>query len=188
MPGPSLKWRTSPPPPPLPSPSRTLIATFGSYFVRECHDSLICFDARPVGEIAEYAPAHRQRFEDAGKPASKFTYTFWLWMNSDLSKHFFSSGRRLSSSNCSFIVYSNALRPRQLPSVDRSMPNRHAHVRIGPIVRRVRNTYKKRLSETFTSVLWDSAGYQNALLSIKSQPDDNNGLRDRFQTLRNKIQ
>ena len=57
-----------------------------------------------VGEIAEYAAAHLQRLEDAGKPAGKFTYTFWPWMNS-LKAFFFSSGRRLSSSNCSFIVY-----------------------------------------------------------------------------------
>ena len=171
MPGPSLKRRTSPPPPPPP----TSLPLSGPgwlhlvvYFVRECHDFLICFDSRTVGEIAEYAATHRQRLEDAGKPASKFTYTSWLWMNSDLSKHFFSSGRRLSCSNCSFIVYSNALRPRQLPSVDMSMPNCHAHVRIGPIVRRVRNTYKKRLSETLRYVLCDSAEYLYALLRIKS--------------------
>ena len=154
----------STPPPPFPSPLRTWIATFGSLF---------CPWMSWFPDLSARLQNTRQRIgsdrlEDAGKPGSKFTYTFWLWMNSDLSKHFFSSGRRLSCSNCSFIVYSNALRPRQLPSVDMSMPNRHAHVQIGPIVRRVRNTYKKRLSERLTYVLCDSVEYLYALLRIKS--------------------
>ena len=42
------------------------------FFGREHHDFLICFDARTVGEIAEYAVVHLQRLEDAGKPVAKF--------------------------------------------------------------------------------------------------------------------
>ena len=92
-----------------------------------------------VGEIAEYAAAHLQLLEDAGKPAGKFTYTFWPWMNS-LKAFFFlqEEGFQVRTTLSLFTV--NARRLRQLPSVDMSMPNRHAQLRIGPIVRRVRNT------------------------------------------------
>ena len=172
MPEPSLKWRTCPPPtppPPFPSPLRTWIATFGSLFCPWMSWFPDFFDSRTVGEIAEYAAAHRQRSIGRRWKTSKQIYIHILALNEFWPlKAFFSSGRRLSCSNCSFIVYSNALRPRQLPSVDMSMPNRHAHVQIGPIVRRVRNTYKKRLSETLTYVLCDSVEYLYALLRIKS--------------------
>ena len=40
------------------------------YFCREEHDALICFDARTVRWIADYAEVHLQRLEDAGKNQS----------------------------------------------------------------------------------------------------------------------
>ena len=104
-----------------------------------------------VGEIAEYAAAHQQRLEDSGKPADQFTYTFCMAMNEFSQSFFFFFLRRLSSLNCSFIVYYKRSSVfRQLPSVDMSVPNRHAHVRIGLIVRHIRNAYQKRLSEKLT--------------------------------------
>ena len=53
--------------------------------------------------------------------------------------------------NWSFIVYCKRSSVfRQLPSVEMSITNRHAHVRIGPIVRHIRNAYQKCLPEKLT--------------------------------------
>ena len=73
------------------------------FFGHEDHDFLICFDARIVGLIAEFAAVHLQWLEDTGNPVSKFTSNVWPWRNS--LKAFFLFRRRLSSSKCSFSVY-----------------------------------------------------------------------------------
>ena len=151
MPGPSLKWHTSPPHSPLPLDLDSYIWQF----ILSVNVIISWFVLSPasVGEIAEYAAAHQQRLEDSGNPADQFTYiyTFCMAMNEFSQSFFFSSRRRLSSLNCSFIVYYKRSSVfRQLPSVDMSVPNRHAHVRIGPIVRHIRNAYQKRLSEKLT--------------------------------------
>ena len=61
--------------------ARCLYFCFGC----EYHDFLICFDARTVSYIAEYAAVNLQQLEDAGKPVDKFTSKFWPWRN---LKHF----------------------------------------------------------------------------------------------------
>ena len=106
--------------------------------------------------------------EDVGKPASKFTNTFWPWMNSLKAIFFFRKKAFTVQTALSFFTV-NALVRRQLPSVDMSMPNRHAHVRIGPI-------WDPPIKDTRICPC-DSTGYQNELLCTKSQTDFNNGLR-----------
>ena len=61
-------------------------------------------------------------------------------MNSLKAFFFFLQGEGFQVRTAVSLFTVNALRLRQLPSVDMSMPTRHAQLRIGPIVRRVRNT------------------------------------------------
>ena len=88
------------------------------------------------------------------QPANLHTHSGLEWI---LSKHFFflqEEGFQVRTALSLFTV--NALRLRQLPSVDMSMPNRHAQLRIGPIVRREarkKHRYQKRLSEKLTYFL-----------------------------------
>ena len=56
-----------------------------------------------------------------------------------LSKNFFFQGEGFQVWTALSLFTVNAPWLCQLPSVDMSLPNRHAHVRFGPIVRRVKN-------------------------------------------------
>ena len=82
--------------------------------------------------VAEYAAVHLQRSDWKRWKTSRQICKRILALKDFLSKRCFLSRKRLSSSNCSFVVH----RKRSFWHV--TAPNRHAH-RIGPIVKRVRN-------------------------------------------------
>ena len=120
-----------------------------------------------VGGIAEYATVHLQRLEDAGNTSfGEFTNTLWPWRNS--SKAIFCWGRRLSRSNCSFIVYCTKKKKLfanflLLTCLTCTEPSRTCT----PIVRRVRN------SPIRNALIYpcDSAGCQNEFLCTNSRMD-----------------
>ena len=125
---------------PLSPPPLTWIAIFGSLFCpwRSWFPDLFC--RQPVSARLQNT---RQRISSDWKtledhPANLHTHSGLEWI---LSKHFFfSSGRRLSSSNCSFIVYCKRSSASPTSFCWHVYANRHAQLRIGPTVRRVRNT------------------------------------------------
>lgn len=136
------------------------------------HDFLINFVLALVcvAAISEYTAVHLLCLEDTGKPVRKFTNTFCPWRNS--LKIFFCSGRRLSSSNCSVIVYCKCSLPTS---------NCHAQVRIGPIVRCIKKTIWKlpilRNAHIYcTLYLSNYAEYQNELCGTNLQTDYTNGI------------
>ena len=108
--------------------------------------------------------------EDAGKPNLR-----WYVSLKEFSQSiFFLFRRRLSSSNCSFIVYWNT--PCQLPSHCElwhlTAPNHHTHITIGPIVRCVRNPPIKN-AHIYPC---NYAGYQNELWCTHLHTVYTNGL------------
>lgn len=116
------------------------------FFLRECYICIMIswfvLALACVAAISEYTAVHLLCLEDTGKPVRKFTNTFCPWRIS--LKIFFCSGRRLSSSNCSVIVYCK----HSLPT-----SNCHAHVRIGPIVRCVKK-HVKTANEKCSHILY----------------------------------
>ena len=123
-----------------------------------------------IAETAEYAVVHQQGLEDTGKPVGKFTNTFLPWRNS-LKTFFFSSRTRLSSSNCSFIVYCKRCLPTSFcwrvikkPQMSRTGENWTNHEACKKPIRNppIRNDHIYPC---------DSAGYQNKLLYTNSQTD-----------------
>ena len=97
---------------------------------------------------------------------------------------FFLFRRRLSSSKCSFIVYWKSSLPTLFCECEHvTAPNRHAHVRIVPIVRRIRNPPIRNGH----ICPCDSSGYQNELLYTNSPTDYENGLDECVGRLRRRL-
>ena len=109
------------------------------YFVREYHDFLICLDLSQCRRDCRIRGSPSSAIGRRWK-TSRQIYIHILALNEFSQSIFFlqEEGFQVRTTLSLFTV--NARRLRQLPSVDMSMPNRHAQLRIGPIVRRVRNT------------------------------------------------
>ena len=153
----------------------TWIATCVYFFPVNIMISWFVFTLASVDEIAEYAAVHLQRLEDAGKQSANLQ-THILALNEFSWIFFQEEDFQVRTALSLFTV--NAPRPCQLSSGDMSLPNLHAHVRFGPIVRRVKKPIRNPLISNAQICPCDSAGYQNELLGTNSQTDYNNGLRD----------
>ena len=108
------------------------------YFFREYHDFLICFHAcqcrRDCRICGSTSTAIGRRWKTVGN-----LQTHILALNEFSQRIFFFQGESFQVWTALSLFTVNAPWLCQLPSVDMSLPNRHAHVRFGPIVRRVKN-------------------------------------------------
>ena len=154
----------------------TWIATCVYFFSREYHDFLICFHAcqcrRDCRIRGSASTAIGRRWKTVGKFTNTYSGHEWIF-----PKNFF-SGRRLSSSNSSFIVYckrSSAL-PTFLCWHVFAQPARTLKIWTNREARK--KPIRNPLISNAQICPCDSAGYQNELLGTNSQTDYNNGLRD----------
>ena len=148
------------------------------YFVREYHDFLICLDLSQCRRDCRIRGSPSSAIGRRWK-TSRQIYIHILALNEFSQSIFFSSGRRLSSSNNSFIVHCkrSSAPPTSFCWHVYAQPSRTITNWTNREARK-KHRYQKRLSEKLTYLLATPAGYQNELLCTKSHTDDNNGLCD----------
>ena len=123
------------------------------YFVHEYHDFLICFDLSQCWRDCRIRGSSSAAIGRRWK-TSRQIYIHILALNEFSQSIFFSSGRRLSSSNCSFIVYCkrSSASPTSFCRHVYAQPSRTITIWTNREARK-KHRYQKRLSEKLTYFL-----------------------------------